>query len=371
MPHQPKTTPAYHLDYLDTARGIAAIMVMAGHYVGWTHNGSLSVKLAAFAFNASDAVSFFFVLSGFVLSYKYITLGSSLDVRQYYINRLFRLWPAFFITVLINTLNTLYRSGIDVHSLTDAFIRNKYQFWEEALLIWSRPNQFGPGWTLVIELAASCFLPFIIALAKKDNRYLYWLLFALVLFGPAMINRYYFHFALGVVISCLYYKITAPSFKQTVWYRYRIPFIAAALLLFSIRNFERFSPLGSTYTYMADYFGISLFHYSAISAFIFIIVLLRSSRLQRMLRVKPLLFIGKIAYGIYLMHWLLVSDIFFYWNRIYPLFPTEQTAFVAVFFLYTAATILLASLLHYAIEKPFIRMGKRITARLKPSLVVE
>ena len=46
-------------------------------------------------FNGSDAVSFFFVLSGFVLSYKYLALGQPLDMKQFYTNRIFRLWPAF------------------------------------------------------------------------------------------------------------------------------------------------------------------------------------------------------------------------------------------------------------------------------------
>ena len=79
-----------HLSYLDAARGIAALMVLFGHYVCRKYASTPTVKGLNFLFNAADAVSFFFVLSGMVLSYQYIVLGKSLDMRRYYINRFLR-----------------------------------------------------------------------------------------------------------------------------------------------------------------------------------------------------------------------------------------------------------------------------------------
>jgi peptidoglycan/LPS O-acetylase OafA/YrhL len=370
MPQTSNPGSTHHFGYLDAARGIAAIMVMVGHFANWTYSDTMRAKVASVIFNGSDAVSFFFVLSGFVLSYKYINSGASLDVRQYYVNRLFRLWPAFFIAVFINALAVLARTGIDFHSFTDMFLFNKSIFWEEAILFWARPNYFGPGWTLTTELALSFFLPFAIVLAKKDIRLVACLAFVFFLFGTTQGCGFHAHFMLGVLASTQYKKITSSSFKQTSWHRYRYLLLAIAIVLFTLRQVVRISPLGSTLVYLSGYTGISFFQYSGAASMIFLVFLLQSATWQRLLSNKFMLFLGKISYGIYLMHWVFVTNIFFYWKQLYPLFPNYATAFLTLFLLYVIITIITATILHYMIELPLMRMGKRITRKMAPSIEV-
>ncbi len=367
MPDKRIETSDEHLNYLDSARGIAAIMVIVYHFINWHDNTTIRAKLGSVIFNGSDAVSFFFVLSGFVLSYKYIVSGQPLDIKKFYVNRLFRLWPAFFITIVLNVLNVNI-GNFSPHNLADIFILNKTKFWEEAFLLRSRPNVYIPGWTLVLELSMSFFLPFIIVLAKKDKRLVYWLLFAFIIIGNTMRDLYMFHvhFTLGVLISCLFYKINDPSFKETNWYRYRFLILSMSFLLFSVRHIDRIFPFNSSYTYFAQYLGIDFFHFSGIASFVFIVAIIHFKKIKKILTNKFLLFLGKISYGIYLMHWLLVVDIFKYYNYI-PFSIDNKLGFTAIFLIYTAATILLAVLLHYFIEMPFIRIGKRIKGRMKPS----
>ena len=85
--HKPKE----HLDYLDSARGIAALMVLFYHFINWKYDSHTLAKVGSIIANGSDAVSFFFVLSGFVLSYKYVVLRQPLDIKKFYFNRFFRL----------------------------------------------------------------------------------------------------------------------------------------------------------------------------------------------------------------------------------------------------------------------------------------
>jgi len=362
--------PKEHLDYLDSARGIAAVMVIVCHYSGWQYGDSTGNKLAGLVFNGVDAVSFFFVLSGFVLSYKYIVLGHALDIRKFLINRVFRLWPAFFVTIIITTLSALYRSGINLTSLTETFIFNKTQFWEEALIFWSVQKYYHPGWTLVIELGASFFLPFVIALAKKDIRYIYWMLLVTLLFGRTVGFGFLLLFIWGVLISCLFFKITDDSFKQTKWYKYRHLILLVALVLFSSRQLDRLSPLGPSFIYVTNYLGIGFYDYSGLASFVFIAAMISSDLLKKILRLKSLLFLGKICYGIYLMHWVLNDNIFFFKAQIMQHFSSTLSAYLIVFVFYSAGTIILATLIHYTIEQPFIRMGKRITDKMKPSLTM-
>jgi peptidoglycan/LPS O-acetylase OafA/YrhL len=361
-------SPPRHLGYLDSARGIAALMVIAYHYINWIHEGDLGAKIASIVFNGSDAVSFFFVLSGFVLSYKYIVLDQPLDIKKFYINRLFRLWPAYFIIIVLNTLN-VNRADLSLHNLSQVFLHDRDAFWEEAILLRGHAHAYLPGWTLVIELALSFFIPFTIVIAKKNKQLIYWLLFAYLLIGNTMRDLYMFnfHFTLGVLISCLFIEVSAPTFRLTKWYRYRYIIVFISIMLYSIRHIDRILPMPLTYNYLSGYLGITFFHYTAIASFVFIIAIIISAHAKNILEHKALRFFGKISYGVYLAHWLLVVDVFAYWSKITPMFPNTRYAFVAVFFIYVAATVLLATILHYTIELPFIKMGKYITAKIKPS----
>jgi hypothetical protein len=112
MSAQSLSTPPRHLPYLDSARGLAALMVLFGHFYSWKYSHVPAVKYLDFIFNAVDAVSFFFVLSGMVLTYQYVVLGNSLDLRKYTINRFFRLFPAFFLTVVLHTVSGVRQTGI-------------------------------------------------------------------------------------------------------------------------------------------------------------------------------------------------------------------------------------------------------------------
>ena len=361
-----KPAPPRHLNYLDSARGIAAIMVMVYHYINWKYDSVRGMIAASIVFNGADAVSFFFVLSGFVLSYQYIVLDTPLDIRKFFVTRFFRLWPAFFLTVLLNALNT-YRGDLSPHTLFHALVLNQAHFWEEAILI--RPHQgfYVPSWTLVVELGMSFFVPFYVALAKKSWKLIYWLFFVYILTGDP---SFHFHFVLGVFLSCIFFKLGDPAFKATVWYRFRYVFLFIAAIFFSIRHIDKLRPLGDTYTYWAGYFQLNFFHYTGLASFIFIAAIIVSRNTQKILSNKTLLFVGKISYGIYLMHWVIVSDIFTYWERIVRHFPNETSAFLIMFCFYVVASVIAATVLHYTIELPFIRLGKRIAQRFKPSLVI-
>ena len=360
-----ETQPAReHLDYLDSVRGIAAIMVMVSHFINWKFEGSMKAKVAALVFSGSDTVSFFFVLSGFVLSYKYLVRGASLDIRNFYISRVFRLWPAFFVIVLLCALNAI-RYDLGFQNLVNVFLLDRTGFWEEAILIRSHPKYYGPGWTLAIELVMSFAVPFFILIAKKGPRTMYWLLAALLLIGG---NTFAFHFALGVLLSCIFTQVQEVSFRQTAWYRYHYLILAVSVVLFSLQELVRIFPLSHTYTGIADYLGITLYHYSGLASFVFIVAILCSNMAKKMLRYPLLRFFGKISYGMYLVHWMLAEDIYFYWNRLIVFFPDTAAAFMTLFIVYFLLSVLLATILHYAIELPFIRIGKRITDRMKPSL---
>ncbi len=276
-----------------------------------------------------------------------------------------------FFTVLINAINWS-RADMNLHHLKEVFIFDKYYFWEEAALLRGHLQYYIPGWTLVIEMALSFFIPFGIILAKKDKKIILWLLLSYILIGNNLRDLYVFHihFTLGILISCIYNEVISVSFKETKWFKYRYSIFIAALILFTLRQIDNIIPFGENYHYIAKYIGIDFFIYSAIASFVFIIVLIRSKKVKNILENNILLFFGKISYGIYLMHWLLVTDIFIYWDDLTKLFPNKDLAYLVIFTTYILVSILLATFVHYAIELPFIKLGKRIISKLKPSYII-
>lgn len=359
-----------HLNYLDSARGIAALMVLFYHFINWRWDKYLGAQLASVIFNGSDAVSFFFVLSGFVLSYKYIVLKQPLEIKSFIVTRFFRLFPAFFVTVV---LDALYwnRRDLHLHAFKELFITNKQEFWQEALLLRGHNKFYIPGWTLTIEMVISFFMPFMIVLAKQNRKLILWLIPVLFIIGDLIIKEFFIHFALGLLISCYFIDISDDSFKKSKWYHYKWLILFIGFILFSIRHIERIFPFGNTYNDFAGYIQLNDFHYTAIGSFIFLVAMVASKGAQKVLNHSVLRFYGRISYGVYLMHWEIVTAIFDHWDKLRALFPSTAYAFIVLLIACFVLTTVLAVLLHHIVELPFIRIGKRISKRMRPSVVIE
>ena len=366
MPTIPANNSEKHFKYLDSARGIAALMVFGSHFIARTFQEKMNVHYFFFVFNGNDAVSFFFVLSGFVLSYKYVVIGKPLDIKQFYVSRVFRLFPAYFLIVLWSALYA-YRTELSLQTIKDLFIFNKYEFWEEAFLLHFHNKFYYPGWTLTLEMVGSFLMPFYIALAIKNKRLIPWFIVAMLIVGNNLCFSYMFAF--GIVASCYYYEIIGISFGETKWFKYRYPILLASFVLFSIRQIDAVSPLGPSYKYLAGFLGIDFFTYTGIACFVFLVAILHSKGAQRFLENKVLVYMGKISYGVYLVHVVVINTVFLYTEQ-YLSGPYPTRSFVLITLLVIAAVVLVATVLHYFVELPFMRLGKRITSRIKPSLVI-
>jgi peptidoglycan/LPS O-acetylase OafA/YrhL len=337
-------------------------------------------KLASLFVNGETAY-LLFVLSGFVLSYKYIVLGHSLDFRKYYISRFLRLWPAFFVAVVIHALYH-YRHDLSVHNLVSQFLFNETHFWEEALLLHYNPEHnvnplyVLPGWAVVTQLSVSFFMPFMIALAYRKPTYIVWMIFALILIGTnvGVKHVYHIHYAFGLLCCCYYFSIKDISFKETKWYKYRWLFLSIALVLFSTRQLNRINKVdifGPTYDHwVKDYMGFSFSLYSAFASFVFLVAIIHSDKVKRLFDNMVLRYIGKVSYSLYLIHWVVVMAIFDNWQYLSGLFPSTIIAMLVTMAACTIVSMLLASLMYYFVELPTARLTRRFVNKLKPSFVI-
>ncbi len=97
---------------LDSIRFIAALMVFLGHAVSPSYQylpikNTIWEKLLNTMSNGGTGVSIFFVLSGFLITYLLISeyeLNLKISIKKFYIRRVLRIWPLYFLVVAFSFL---------------------------------------------------------------------------------------------------------------------------------------------------------------------------------------------------------------------------------------------------------------------------
>jgi peptidoglycan/LPS O-acetylase OafA/YrhL len=93
----PQNRPVKQIQCLTSMRFFAAAMIVLFHSVDVFKVGTKIQTL----FPLEQGVSFFFVLSGFILTYVYPSLNGGSQIRGFYVARIARIWPAHFVTFLL------------------------------------------------------------------------------------------------------------------------------------------------------------------------------------------------------------------------------------------------------------------------------
>ncbi|WP_188435043.1 acyltransferase family protein, partial [Chishuiella changwenlii] len=103
-------------------------------------------------------VSFFFILSGFVLSLNYNTITKSY-IRKFYLYRLARIYPVYLLTLLLSIFivkGSVYKFIIQIFSIQSFFPNQEIYFSYNA-----------PSWSISDEFFFYLLFPFIISFFRK------------------------------------------------------------------------------------------------------------------------------------------------------------------------------------------------------------
>jgi peptidoglycan/LPS O-acetylase OafA/YrhL len=353
--------PATRLDYLDSLRGLAAFSVVIYHFICWHWADRVAANVGSMFFNGSDAVSFFFVLSGFVLSYKYFRKKDDIKIPFYFYKRVMRLYPAFIVTVIMNYCywnRVSIMNGDILFVLKDMFWNNAQQLWHELIMVRSHHKFYIPGWTLSVEMALSLFMPVLIYAARANIRMIWWLLPISLLMGDYL-SMFVFHFSIGVLLSYYYPQIAATDYKSTKLYRFKYLIGVLVFLLYSLRHWDKIQNFGTWYHSITGFWRIDFFHFSAIASAIIIYWVICSETAQRWLNKSLFLFLGKISYSMYLTHWLIVVYIMEHWEQLIAYFPNFYIGFGSLLTIAILLTILSSILMYNFVEKPFIKWSNK------------
>jgi peptidoglycan/LPS O-acetylase OafA/YrhL len=299
------------LGFLEGLRGVAALIVVFGHFqgflagflgpmTGFLQIGSLPLKVSyhmlLYPFTNPAPVPIFFVLSGYVLTVKFFRTDDPSKKRDVYLGGALKRYPRLMIPALVSILIVFLFlcmgwlhdfGGITAPSLAEALRQGLY----DAYFTFNNGHDStitynGVLWTMYYEFTGSIMVFAFLAMFG-DTRYRRYLYAPILL---VFLGTHYMGFILGLMLADFYNSTNNARAKAD----YRIPLallvvICAALCLY-LFNYNILGAIDVKLVYI--YLGVS-----------FIMALLLSSRsLQWVFSRKPMLFLGKISFSMYLLH---------------------------------------------------------------------
>lgn len=373
--------------HLDALRGVAALIVVVVHFFcvffpytvfgvqgeylqhrAWEklfYYPPLSLLLSGYS-----AVCLFFVLSGYVLSYRFLgEQGVKSQIVAALVKRPVRLGGVVLFTVLLGA--GIWALGINNNGAVSELTSSKPYFANE----WQGPFSFSsasrhifghlfstarlynnPLWTIETELNGSILIfTFLFLCGASKFRLLYMAL--LVIYFK---NNEYQDFIFGMAAADIAkHNIvpTSPKFRKVAFYGLIIP----ALYFFSYPNFTDPKTLSTTWHGLLpkfDFFGGSGYGgYPAIGAFLVFVVVGISQRLQVILQNRIFVYIGTISYSIYAVHFLVLGT-FSSWLFPYQLRHLGYTAaFLSNFALSLGLIMIFAHFVTRSLDIPTTRMA--------------
>jgi peptidoglycan/LPS O-acetylase OafA/YrhL len=383
----------HSLGFLDGVRGVAMMIVVLHHFglgffpaINYLNpekihlgNGGAELMIAKtplnIFFNGGFAVSIFFVLSGFVLSYKFHQSGSRKLLTEYAAKRYFRLLLPVGASVVI--CYVLHLFGLFTHQSVGNI--TKSQDWFKGLfsdmkgfgdviknmfldVFLNNDNRYNAVlWTMTIEFLGSLLLFSFLALAgnNKKSILLHIIVAALILCTD---KKFYAAFILGSLISRLF--VDGFSFPKD-WKGFGIKLVLLTAGIYFSSYPQGFfteqsiwKPLAWSWTNSYD-----LFH--VLGAFCILFVICFDKNFTRFFSVKPFLYLGKISFSFYLIHLAVMCSLgcFIFMQLWKP--GTYFIPFLISFAASMAASFLIAHFYYKWIDKSSIRfsekMGKLIT----------
>ena len=333
-----------HVPGLDGVRGLAVLLVMAGHadIPGFEAGGGYT------------GVTMFFVLSGFLITT--ILLGEydragSVDIARFYLRRGLRLLPALVVYVVVISALTF---GTKPDVIEDAaaslfyvanWIRAAGERMEYLDHIWSLSieEQFYLVWPVALVLLLTVARRRLLVLAGGllglaalvvVERIALWT-------GPESVSRLYFSTdtrADGLLVGCALALIWSTGRLQiTSWLM--VPAGLALILLPSIRPEASFLMLGVTTL-------------AVIATAIVIAGLVTRPHEWSPFAARPLVFVGRISYGLYLWHFAFMLAFYGPLSLVVPAYIRIPILFAGSFGLAIAS--------YYIVERPFLRLKDRL-----------
>ncbi|MGR4927274.1 acyltransferase family protein [Bradyrhizobium sp. CAR08] len=340
-------TDSKYCPQLDGVRTFCIIFTVLNHIPGrpWFVDGTVGV----------DA---FFPLSGWLITWLLLEerrKEGQIDLRAFYLRRIFRIVPLYYLTIAIYacaalavyflTANPAKLEELRTAALYLVTFNSEYRPDEAGVV-------FGHAWTLGIEEKFYVIWPLMLFLAVRFTAFA--VVAALVvigaLFGLFGTNDYLVrgYFGLGVGAGMAIWLNGSPLAAS--FFR-NFPFGWVSLVM-TVMMYVGLIMAPSVYWHL----GLS----ASVSLLIVSVWFDREQSLARFLARAPLVWLGTLTYAIYLLQTLAINLAQGLLQRLHA--PAN---FLTIFLTAYAASVVIAWLAHVAVEQPTIDIGRRLAGNRK------
>ncbi|TSD67604.1 acyltransferase [Inquilinus sp. KBS0705] len=354
------------LDYITVLRAIAILGVLIVHVSLQSINiEKIHPYIIAIINNGARGVQLFYLLSAFTLFLSFSNrVNEKKTVRNYFIRRFFRIAPLYYIAIVYylwqDGFGPRYWLGNDP-SISLGNIISNFTFTHGFSPYWIASLVPG-GWSVAIEVAFYCLVPFLYYRIKNIQqaynfllvtlaiRFILLLIFQHIILIPEnrLWNEYLFLyfpnqlpiFALGII---LYFLIYSETYEINL----------KSLLLGAIFLLVGFSLEQQLLIYNLFLFGLS---------FILLVIALQKYH-PKILFNQAFLYIGKVSYTLYLTHWAAIY--FLNKFRLINFFEKVNEPFAIInliinYLIVLSISLFFSCILNYFIEEPLQKFGKKI-----------
>ena len=366
------------LPILDLFRLFAALLVVLVHYE------IIFGQFVVYGSLGTTALSWFFILSGFIITYSYPDFDSFSDLKRFYVHRFIRIYPVYFLAVLVSAI---FVSG-GVTALGDQFfeqVRRPFEisydlpqvkdseFWAISALRHLTFTQSlssvetlklvfnGPLWSLVLEVYFYLAFPLLLILLKPMkslSRIAIALIFGYVL--QFLLIQYFLPDVESFNVMNLNVPIYTNPAIRGLEFVFGMLLYKAFALLPSITREEKHT---STPLFMAIFgylvinavgenfipYQYSMFFSAVPVVALLVFILARTHWYPVGMGNKLCLWAGGISYVLYCFHWPLMEMIRF-WNLVPQSIAFPYHLIILILFLF-----LVSHLIYRWIETPIRR----------------
>jgi len=354
---------------LNGLRFIGAFFVIINHTEQLKVFYKIGDGVSDFARNIGKlGVMLFFVLSGFLITYLLLTEEKTfgkIHVKKFYIRRFLRIVPLYALLILLAFFVIPYISFFEIPDLANPLIEN---FTPIILLhLFFIPN---------FATAIFGFIPYIAqawSIGTEGQSYLLWPF----LLREIKSNRIYFmigivllHFFVRVILSDQFFiQIPEREILQRFWVHFNVDaiaivsifailFIDKSAILKYILNIKFFYLISFiVILFLALAIKIPHFHYQ-VYAILFGVIVLNlavNDKLKNVLEWNVLNYLGKISYGIYMYHFIVLIPVLVFASKI------ETDSIILIYSLILTITIFISSISYHYFETFFLNKKRKYT----------
>ncbi len=368
------------LAYLEGLRGVAALIVVFHHFVllffpALNYGNGTNTTLNTIAitplnifYNGDFAVCLFFVLSGYVLSYKYILTNDPYIILGYAVKRYFRLMPLIASSVLLifllSRLDSFHTQKLDDYLHLGDWLTGMFNGDASFVAVLKNifygifffgDNSYNPVvWSMGIEFIGSMLLFAFLLLNHKIKPK--WILFILILLLAIYLKRYYYIAFLQGYGLC--YLDQKELFKIKSIILKTVLLIAGIMCASYPADWQHWNT--SIYAFMT-FNGIDLYSfYHVLGSSIILMLVTQNTISKNFFSLKPVLFLGKISFAMYLFHLIVLILVT---QRVFSYLFTGLNYSLCVIIVVAIAMPLILLVSYFAeriIDQPALKLANRI-----------